>query len=183
VTESEIAAGRASPAFSESSATSASSAGGSSVRPDAYWMVGWDQLVREERHRACVHIVTDQLEHLAGEVVRVMLGASMSQELTVNGVSPAKSTPMGVGEIFSKLKERERDSLKLNKSKGVSASSASSASAAVANSLSSQIQKIDLNTLKKLLDVMRLSSLGTVVKVGIAYIYADILVVTMLCVN
>lgn len=145
-TDESIAQGRVSPALSESSRASGTSVGGALVRPEAYWAIGFDQVVREERHRACVEIVTDQLEALAGDTIKVMLAQSMSQEL---GANPAKSTPMGVGEVFARLK----DELAKKQSNGA----ASSGSASTA--------KIDLATLKKLLDVMRLSSLGTVVKV------------------
>ena len=34
------------------------------------WTIGWDQLVREERHKLCVGLATDRMEMIAGKLIR-----------------------------------------------------------------------------------------------------------------
>ena len=36
-------------------------------REDVLWTIGWDQLVREERHKLCVNLATDRMETIAGK--------------------------------------------------------------------------------------------------------------------
>ena len=39
-------------------------------REDVLWTIGWDQLVREERHKLCVNLATDRMETIAGKYLR-----------------------------------------------------------------------------------------------------------------
>jgi hypothetical protein len=36
-------------------------------REDVLWTIGWDQLVREERHKLCIGLATDRMEVIAGK--------------------------------------------------------------------------------------------------------------------
>jgi hypothetical protein len=129
------------------------------VRGEVYWMIGFDQYLREERHRVCADIVSDQLENIAGEIVRIILQSSMNSEL---GSNPSKSSAMTLDEIFSKIKEytsQQQQNKQHQQQQGTSSSSATS-------NVSSILSSIDIITLKKLLDVMRLSSMGAIVRVS-----------------
>jgi sRNA-binding carbon storage regulator CsrA len=149
--------------------TSSSSVGfgDSIIRGEVYWMIGYDQFIREERHKACVNIVSDQLENIAGEIVRIILQKSMNTEL---GANPSKSTALSLEEIYQQIKEyshlqqqqQQKQKQQQQQQENTNSSSSSSSAAVNANILAS----IDLNTLKKLLDVMRLSSLGTIMRVS-----------------
>jgi CRISPR/Cas system-associated exonuclease Cas4 (RecB family) len=151
--------------------TSSSSVGfgDSIIRGEVYWMIGYDQFIREERHKACVNIVSDQLENIAGEIVRIILQKSMNTEL---GANPSKSTALSLEEIYQQIKEyshlqqqqqqKQKQQQQQQQQENLTSSSSSSSAAVNANILAS----IDLNTLKKLLDVMRLSSLGTIMRVS-----------------
>lgn len=124
---------------SNGSGTRGAAGGDSSiVRADAYWMIGTEQLIREERHRACISAVAEHLEQLAADVVRAILSASMSLEL---GPRPAKSNALGLQEIYRLLQVQQQQ-----------------ASGEVGKDLS-------LETVKRLVEVMRLSSLQALLKV------------------
>jgi hypothetical protein len=136
--------------------------GTSIVREDVYWMIGYDQLIREERHRATIGIVTDQLEHVAGEITSIILTNSMNQEL---GANPSKSAPMTLEEIHMKLKEKKLRAGGSSTTSLASLGNGGTNGGGANGHGSSQESSISLETLKKLLDVMRLSSLGTIVRV------------------
>lgn len=119
-------------------------------------MIGFEQLLREERHRVCIDIVADQLENIAGEIVRIILQQSMNQEL---GSAPGKSSALSLDEIYQKIKENTA-ALKQQATRGVNSSSSNN------NANAQLLANLDIATVKKLLEVMRLSSLGAVVRVS-----------------
>jgi hypothetical protein len=141
-----------------SSSTTANGFGESIIRGEVYWMIGYDQFIREERHMACINIVSDQLENIAGEIVRIILQQSMNTEL---GPNPSKSTALSLEEIFTKIKEYSHQ--QQQNQPQTSTSQAAKDEAAVNQNI---LASLDLNTLKKLLDVMRLSSMGAIMRVS-----------------
>lgn len=134
--------------FSSSSSTSTASF----ILDDTYWMVGFDQLLREERHQACINIVTDQLEQLSGIIAQIMCENSMNQEM---GSHPSKSSSISLTDLYAKIK------LHFNKIK-----KENELAKTLGNPVVSTLSEVpQIHTIDKLLDFMRYSPLNAISKV------------------
>jgi len=127
--------------------------------PCTLWRIGWDQLLRECRHAACVDTVAQLHEGLAGNVVRVMLELGMTADhsgqseagpdqigsdgCVAEPATQGKSAEVSVTQIHAQLQREAREAL--------------------AGGL--QATKVDVGSLKKLLEYLRLSESAAVVKV------------------
>jgi hypothetical protein len=108
-------------------------------------MVGWEQLVREQRHQLCISVARQRMGALAGNLVRILMDKGMSTEM---GTAQLVSThPMTVLELCQALKELDEEE-----------SHASRAGGAAGKKLGA----MDLQTVKQVLELMRCDALGVV---------------------
>eukprot|EP01036_Dinobryon_divergens_P029315 gene29315-38392_t len=128
------------------------------LNSNVVWTLGWDQLYRECRHQCCVNFAAARNESLAGSVVRTILSASMSLNSDV-GYLQTKSAPLSAEKIHQKLLEEAADA------HGNSSSSSSSGVRMKMEMGTTQSQVVDIVTLRKLLEIMRLDSMPVLLKV------------------
>lgn len=106
----------------------------SSINNATAWIIGWDQLIREERSALCIYVTKDRMELLASFVVKIILEYSTFLEVTT---SPRQSFALSLTAIHERLK------LVLQENK---------------------LKLIDINTLKELLDTLIKDELGAIEK-------------------
>lgn len=122
------------------------------VNNNVVWTIGWEQLIREERHEKCIEIARLRMENVAGLIVKIILDSSINTELKA---TEAFSSPLSFIDILEQLK--------LLNSKQLQNSSALK-----------QISS-DPTTLKNLLELLRNDGLGIVDKVSTFYLEVEYL--------
>lgn len=75
-------------------------------KDDVIWTIGWDQVIREERHSLCVTIARSRMGNLAGNIVRTILDSSMRTEYQA---ACDVSTPMSLHDIYDRVKSTENN--------------------------------------------------------------------------
>jgi transcription initiation factor IIE alpha subunit len=123
-------------------------------KEEVVWSVCWDQLLREYRHRACIGVATARMGYVAGVVVSVILERSMNGEV---GSNQLKSAPLSTAEIMGEIRRKvEQDN---------HSSSNDAVTPLTTEERMSLEAMTEVTNLRSLLDVLRLDSLGILLKV------------------
>mmetsp|Transcript_12069 Transcript_12069/g.18234 ORF Transcript_12069/g.18234 Transcript_12069/m.18234 type:complete len:622 (+) Transcript_12069:48-1913(+) len=72
-------------------------------RAGVLWMVGWEQLTREQRHQLCISVARQRMGNLASRIVRIILKRSMPTEVGIT----SHSAGMGLLDVIQALKDED----------------------------------------------------------------------------
>lgn len=131
--------------------------------PDAkhcLWMIGWNQLIHEERHLACIQYTTERMQTKAGRVVKIILDATTkSHQYQVPIGTSELSAPLKMLTIFDEYRKCWGVEKAVQPEDTLSAGSSSSNApvAPISNSkmpINSTEKVLDLPTLRTLLKVL-----------------------------
>lgn len=111
------------------------------LKMDSVWSVNWTHYIAVERHQLCSRIVAKRMGSHAGAIVASILANSIHTE---RHSQQLKSSPMSVAAIHAALKQTSSNS---------------------SSSRRDDLRPIDIVTLKRLLEVLRLDSMAILIKV------------------
>jgi hypothetical protein len=107
--------------------------------------------------QSCINVAISRNEALAGSIVRIILAYSMNLNSDL-GHTQIKSSSLSATEIHNRLKNEAYEVFEEAQRSGQSAN---------------KPEVIDFNTLKRLLELLRLDSIAILLKVSISFSYSS----------